>query len=377
MRALERLPTQAVDAATRGREVGQLLAWVELWLAPDAPVSPRSSTTGPRRALAVPNQRRRHAEGSLTAETGGADKGLTIQTVRVLHVLTGQASHGQGGTSMAEDIDLKAAINAVSDVVQNRPRPLREFDQIYMKTGDMVMQSEFVASWASGKRLVFIGDGDSISVCVAYLHARGIINYGPSMITVLDFDERIVGAINRFADRERLENLQAILYNCIDALPPIKDFECFYTNPPWGASNNGGSVNLFVQRGIEAVRHRGEGVIVIADDDDLDWPAQVLYQVQSFSSQQGFFVSRMMPRLHSYHLDDAPQLRSCNLVIKARPGDRSSTQSLPVRDPARLDHFYGRGEQLRVRYVRERKRLDYGRANENEYGFELLQEDSE
>jgi len=45
-----------------------------------------------------------------------------------------------------DDIDLKAAINAVSDVVQNRPRPLREFDQIYMKTGDMVMQSEFVAS---------------------------------------------------------------------------------------------------------------------------------------------------------------------------------------------------------------------------------------
>ena len=105
---------------------------------------------------------------------------------------------------MPNDIDLKAAINAVSDVVQNRPRPIREFDQIYMKTGDMVMQSEFVASWANKKRLAFIGDGDSISVCVAYLHARGILNYGPSMTTVFDFDERMVGAINRFADRERL-----------------------------------------------------------------------------------------------------------------------------------------------------------------------------
>lgn len=37
-----------------------------------------------------------------------------------------------GGRSVAE-IDLKAAINAVSDVIQNRPRPLRTFDQIYMK----------------------------------------------------------------------------------------------------------------------------------------------------------------------------------------------------------------------------------------------------
>ena len=65
------------------------------------------------------------------------------------------------------DIDLRAAINAISDVVQNRPRPLRELDQIYMKTGDMVLQSELIAKWADGKRLAFIGDGDAISVCVA------------------------------------------------------------------------------------------------------------------------------------------------------------------------------------------------------------------
>src|SRR6266498_75152 len=273
---------------------------------------------------------------------------------------------------MADDIDLKAAINAVSDVVQNRPRPIREFDQIYMKTGDMVMQSEFIANWANGKRLAFIGDGDSISVCVAYLHARTIVGYGPSMTTVFDFDERIVGAINRFADRERLENLQAVLYNCLDAMPQAKVFECFYTNPPWGASNNGASVNLFVQRGLEAVCYQGEGMIVIADDDELEWPQEVLYSVQAFASQRGFYVSRMMPRLHSYHLDDAPGLRSCNLTIRARPNNPRRIGSEPIRDQSRLDHFYGRDAQPRVRYVRERKRLDYGKANESEYEFELL-----
>ncbi len=56
--------------------------------------------------------------------------------------------------NVAKEIDLKAAINAISDVVaQNCPRPLRVLDQIYMKTGDMVMQSELVAHWANGKRL--------------------------------------------------------------------------------------------------------------------------------------------------------------------------------------------------------------------------------
>src|SRR6266699_3545399 len=111
------------------------------------------------------------------------------------------------------DIDLRAAINAISDVVQNRPRPLREFDQIYMKTGDMVLQSELVAHWADGKRVAFIVDGDAISVCVAYLHNRGIFPYGPSRILVFDFDERICNAVKRFADKERLETLDAELYN--------------------------------------------------------------------------------------------------------------------------------------------------------------------
>src|SRR5437667_9237295 len=100
---------------------------------------------------------------------------------------------------MGETEDLRAAVNAISDVIQNRPRPLREFDQIYMKAGDMVLQSEHVADWADGKRLAFIGDGDAISVCTAYLKHRGIVPYGPSRIVVFDFDERIVNAVNRFA----------------------------------------------------------------------------------------------------------------------------------------------------------------------------------
>ena len=83
------------------------------------------------------------------------------------------------------------------------------------------MQSELVASWANNKRLAFIGDGDSISVCVAYLHAREILDYGPSMTTVYDFDERIVGAIStQFADQEWLNNFSSRpiqLYRCFTA----------------------------------------------------------------------------------------------------------------------------------------------------------------
>jgi predicted methyltransferase len=271
------------------------------------------------------------------------------------------------------DIDLKAAINAISDVVQNRPRPLREFDQIYMKSGDMVLQSELVARWADGKRLAFIGDGDAISVCVAYLHSRGIVDYGPSEIVVFDFDQRVCSAVTRFADREQLEKLSSKNYNCLDAFPGPTNFDCFYTNPPWGQSNNGESVNVFVQRGMEATGYTGEGMVVVADDDELEWPQKVLANVQRFALGSGFFIQKMMSKLHLYHLDDNPDLKSCNLLLKALPDNRSPGPTEPIRDPLRLENFYGRGRSPRVRYIIEKKRVDYGNASDYEYSLELLE----
>ncbi len=270
-------------------------------------------------------------------------------------------------------VDLRKAINAVSDVVQNRPRPLRVFDQIHMKTGDMVLQSEMIADWADGKRLAFIGDGDAISVCVAYLRARDVLNFGPTHITVFDFDERTVEAVMNFADRERITNLDARLYNVLDAMEPDKLFDCFYTNPPWGASNNGESVNVFIERGMEAIGHVGEGVVVIADDDELEWPKRVLASVQGFAARGGFYVSRMQRKLHEYHLDDAPDLKSCNLYLAALPGNRAGGPSVAITDPRRLENFYGLSQEPRVRYVRARRRLDYGVAHEDEYELEFLE----
>ena len=193
-----------------------------------------------------------------------------------------------------QEVDLRAAINAVSDVVQNRPRPLREFDQIYMKTGDMVYQSEVVASWADDRRLAFIGDGDAIGVSVAYLRAREVLEFGPSTITVFDFDERIVGAVKRFADKERIENLGRGSFTTFWTRYRKRRISiCSIRIPPWGASNEGASANVFIQRGLEAIRYSGQGLIVVADDDELEWPRSCACEHPAVHPRErGFHVSQ-------------------------------------------------------------------------------------
>ena len=93
---------------------------------------------------------------------------------------------------------------------------------------------------------------------------------------------------------------------------------------------------------------------------------------QRFALGHGHYVSRMMPRMHLYHLyDEHASLKSCNLEISSLPGEARDFTSVAA-SPERLRNFYGRSKEPRVHYVREIKRLDYGNAHDDEFRLELL-----
>lgn len=273
------------------------------------------------------------------------------------------------------DDDWQKAMNAISEVVMNRPLPIRAYDQIYMRAGDMVRQAIRVGEWAKGRRIAFIGDGDGIALSVAVLTKLGIVEGGPERIKVFDFDERIVNSVRRLANKERLPGVEAELYNCLEPFPEKGAFDRFYTNPPWGESNDGNSVVVFARRGIEAIGYRGEGMIVIADDPELEWPSKVLQKVQVYAIGRGFYVASMESRLHGYHLPEAEHLRSCNLVVGSVPGG-ARVHAEDTIEQTLLTNFYGRSKEPRVRYIKDRSRPDYDRALEQDYTLEKWENES-
>jgi len=269
-------------------------------------------------------------------------------------------------------IDLRLALNAVSDVVANRPLPLREFDQIYMKVGDLILHAEFVARRFAGRNVVFVGDGDAIGLAIAHLMQEKVLDRGPSKILILDFDERMVDSVRSFAaDYDCADRIDAQLYNVVDELPDklLGAFDGFHINPPWGQHNKGESVAVFLERAIQLIALGGLGVVVIADDPTLEWTQDVLRRSQSVAVQAGLVVDEMIPPIHSYHLDDAPELRSCAIVFRKVTDDRLAND--PLAD-ARLENFYGRGNPLRVHYVREHANVARRRADDRTYELEPL-----
>jgi len=271
--------------------------------------------------------------------------------------------------------DLRNAINAISDVVQNRPPPLREFDQIYMKVADMVIQAEYVARVFDGKDVVFVGDGDGIALSAAHLKAQGVVEYGPKSITLLDFDERIVHSVERFGEKLRpVVQISAHLYNVADPLPLVHfgAYDGFHINPPWGASNGGESVTAFFERGSQATKEKSLGIVVIADDPDLAWTQDVLRDTQARGLELGYVVAEMQPQLHLYHLDDNPDLRSCSCLFR-RVDPKCMEPSSVALPSTRLKNFYGRESPLRVKYVRQHGTLNTGRESDRLYSLEPLE----
>lgn len=271
-------------------------------------------------------------------------------------------------------LDLREAFNAISDIVVNRPPPLREFDQIYMKISDMLLQAELLSRNMDGKSMVFLGDGDAIGLTLVHLKSKKIFDGGPAHVHVLDFDERIVNSINTFASRFGLDQeISAELYNIVHPLPAehLAAFDAFYTNPPFGASNGGLSVKAFLKRGDEALAANGVGCIVMADDIALPWAQNALKQVQHYLVHNGFIISEVVPKLHHYHLDDDPALTSCSIIVvrHGEDGVKSSSKQLP---PEYRQNFYGKQSPLNVKYIRDR--LMGGKLLSFDYYVEPLEE---
>ena len=269
-------------------------------------------------------------------------------------------------------IDLRKSLNAISDVVNNRPRALREFDQIFMKTADMLLQAEHVGRYFDGKRVVFIGDGDAIGLCLVHLNNLGLLETGPASVHILDFDERVVLSVRGFAERFGVaDRVTAQLYNVADPLPAEhwQAYQGFYTNPPFGASNDGRSVEAFALRGFEALGEGGVGCLVIADDRDFPWTQAVLFATERLVIENNFLIAELLPEFHHYHLDDAPDLRSCSLVIRRERFTQREYNSTRLPDHM-LKSFYGRNAPMRARYVRDS--TDGGKFPSRDYKIESL-----
>lgn len=230
-----------------------------------------------------------------------------------------------------------------------RPPSLREYDQIPMRTPDLLRQAQFLAPILAGKRVVFMGDSDCLSLVIG-IRSRYEAPC-PAEMHLLDFDERLLNTALDVAGNYGFGNvLHGWRYNAFDPVPALLTGTCdvFVTNPPYGKYNRGKSARLFIGRAMELITpNRGEGVIILPDDPTRGWTGQACRSTIQFLHKHGWTVSAQHHAVHKYHLDDDPSLTSDLILVgRATPYDCAplpfASRTVACTD---ISKFYGRSTQ--------------------------------
>ena len=208
-------------------------------------------------------------------------------------------------------------MNLVDIVVNRRPTANRSFDQIYMMAGDMLKQVELMQDYLYDRDIIFLGDGDGMSMLFGLFATREIIQ-SPKSISVLDFDERIINNALNFS-KECNFNIKFYCnkYNVIQRVPKkyMNKYNFFYINPPYGSKNSGMSCEAWLHRCMDLCKVESSGCIIIPYDPEKKWTIDAMLNIQTFLLAYGFVIRDMVSFIHSYHLHDNPHLRSATIIV--------------------------------------------------------------
>lgn len=255
-------------------------------------------------------------------------------------------------------------INTLDAIIYRRPLPNREFDQIYMLASNMFTQAKYIAEFIKEKNIVFLGDGDGMSILLSALSTKNIISKICSM-GVYDFDERILLNIEKQIKNLHISEIsyEYGLYNVIMpvAKENINKYNFFYINPPYGSKNEGLSCQIWIDRCLDFCDTQCSGCIIIPYDHKLPWSVKNMYNVQSYLLRKGFVIRDMVSYMHQYHLDDNPELQSAALIVERIFGGEAE-YSNEYLAPHLVKNLYGSPKKI-PKYIYACNEDIYGRKD--------------
>jgi predicted methyltransferase len=237
--------------------------------------------------------RRELEKGGILARKGGAtltEQGEKYVRGRLGLVSEGGAAHSvySGRQAVIPD-EYAEVLKKLVDCSAFRPEPLLRLDQAHATPETALRRALYMLEEGDleGREVLFLGDDDLTSVAAGLLGAaRGI--------TVIDIDERLLGAIEKISGREKL-GIECILHDLREPLEEglIDRFDVVLTDPPYTLPG----LRLFLSRAIDALRPRKTSSIYLAFSDK---PPLEMLEAHRAINRMGLYVRELIPRFNVY-----------------------------------------------------------------------------
>ena len=155
------------------------------------------------------------------------------------------------GKRIAISEEFRSILEKFSVIVKERPAPIVEYIQGYMREEDVIRRVIFMHYYndLKDKNIIIIGDDDLLSIALALTKL-------PKRIVVLDIDKRLVDFLKEINKKENL-NIKVWEYNIKEPFPKKlkRKFDLFSCEPLETYSG----LKLFIGRGINALKKNGVG----------------------------------------------------------------------------------------------------------------------
>jgi predicted methyltransferase len=195
-------------------------------------------------------------------------------------------------------------------VSESRPSPDASLEQFHMETDSLVRQAEALESFFGGKRLLFLGDDDHMSVLLA-----AFLDISP---VVFEIDRRVVASLRMWSERLHLRDYEVYEYDIRSPLPKpaLGLCDAFYINPPYSSHNGGYGIRFWLTRAFEGCEPFCDGVVVLPSDEHLPWVNENWRDIQSFISANGCRILNRGKDTQLYRSTNDLGLRSENLYLR-------------------------------------------------------------
>jgi len=191
-------------------------------------------------------------------------------------------------------------LNDIKSYLDNRPTPEYALDQSHADFSTVIKKTLYLLKKGDieGRRIIFLGDDDVISLAV------GLTNLSKE-ITVLDIDKRVLKYLSQSAEELSVDNFNIL---CHDLREPclkniVNRYDIVVMDPPY--TNEG--LRLFLKRAREVLKSiitiNSEIYPIIGKKCVLSFgnkPPEEMQKLQLSILDHGFIINEMIPDFNHY-----------------------------------------------------------------------------
>ncbi len=191
-------------------------------------------------------------------------------------------------------------LNNIKEIIQNRPDPEFALDQSHADFSTIVKRTLFLLKKGDieGRRIIFLGDDDNISLAVGLTRLA-------KEITVLDIDKRVLDYIKQKAAEYSFQNFNIVRHDLRKPCPKeiVNRYDVVVMDPPYTVQG----LRLFLKRASQVLKSsinvKGKTYSTIGKKCLLSFgnkPPIEMQKIQSSILDHGFIIKQMIPDFNRY-----------------------------------------------------------------------------